>query len=58
MIHTMILQEKFDLAKLLEEIDDDEQEQVKDLTQEKDIPQDTITELMLAHLRKKKNTTT
>ena len=46
------------MAKLLEEIEDDEQEQAKDLTQEKDIPQDTITELMLAHLKKKKNNTT
>jgi len=54
----MMLREKFDLAKLLEEIDDDEQEQAKDLTQEKDIHQDTITELMLAHLRKKRNNTT
>ncbi|MFZ2632442.1 MAG: hypothetical protein WA081_23820 [Desulfosalsimonadaceae bacterium] len=54
----MILQEKFDLTKLLAEIEDDEQEQAKDLTQEKDIPQDTITELMLAHLRKKKNNIT
>ena len=54
----MMLREKFDLTALLQEIDDDEQEQAKDLTQEKDIPQDTITELMLAHLRKKKNNIT
>lgn len=56
-IYKMMLKEKFDLIKLLQEIDDDEQEQAKDLTQEKDIPQDTITELMLAHLRKKKSNT-
>ena len=54
----MMLREKFDLVKLLEEIEDDEQEQAKDLTQEKDIPQDTITELMLTHLKKKKNNIT
>ena len=50
----MMLREKFDLAKLLEEINNDEEEQAKDLSQEKNISQDAITELMLAHLRKKK----
>jgi hypothetical protein len=54
----MIVQEKYDLAKLLQEIEEDEEEQTRDLTQEKDIPQDTITELMLASLWKKKNNIT
>ena len=54
----MMHKEKFDLAKLLKEIDDDEEEQVKDFSQEKNIPQDTITELMLAHLKKKKHNIT
>jgi hypothetical protein len=54
----MIVQEKYDLAKLLQEIEEDEEEQTKDHTQEKNIPQDTITELMLANLWKKKNTIT
>ncbi len=49
----MMPREKPDLEKLLQEIEEDEEEQARDLTQEKNIPQDTITELMLANLRKK-----
>jgi hypothetical protein len=50
----MISKEKYDLAKMLAEIDDDIHEQAKDLSQLKDIPQDVITNLMLDNLRKKK----
>ena len=51
----MQTQEKYNLAEMLKEIDDDMHEQKKDLRQEKNIPQETITELMLANLSKKKN---
>ncbi|MEZ4550640.1 MAG: hypothetical protein R2874_09235 [Desulfobacterales bacterium] len=50
----MRTQEKYNLAEMLKEIDDDMHEQKKDLRQEKNIPQETITELMLANLSKKK----
>ena len=46
--------EKYNLAEMLREIDDDMHEQKKDLSQEKDIPQETITELMIANISKKK----
>lgn len=39
---------------MLKEIDDDIHEQKKDLSQEKNIPQETITELMIANLKQKK----
>jgi hypothetical protein len=48
--------QKYDLAKMLEEIDDDIHEQAKDLSQLKNIPQDVITNLMLDNLKKKKKT--
>jgi len=50
----MIRRKKYDLAKMLEEIEEDSNEQVQDLTQEKNIPQDIITERMLENLRQKK----
>jgi hypothetical protein len=53
----MIPKQKYDLAKMLAEIDDDIHEQSKDLSQLKNIPQDVITNLMLDNLRKKKTTT-
>ena len=46
--------EKYNLTELLKEMDDDMHEQKKDLSQEKNIPQKTITELMMAKLKKKK----
>jgi hypothetical protein len=53
----MIAKERYDLAKMLADIDDDIHEQAKDLSQFKDIPQDVITNLMLENLKKKKKTT-
>ncbi len=50
----MIPKEKYNLADILQEIDDDLHEQKKDVSQEKNIPQETITELMIANLKKKK----
>jgi len=49
----MIPKEKYNLSKILEEIDDDIHEYKNDQRQEKNIPQDIITELMIANLRKK-----
>ena len=49
---------KYNLAEMLKEIEDDIFEQKKDVSQEKNIPQETITELMLANLKKKKNRNT
>lgn len=46
--------EKYILADMLKEIDDDIHEQKKDLSQGKNIPQETITELMIANLKQKK----
>lgn len=54
----MTPKEKYNLADMLKEIEDDIHEQKKDLSQEKNIPQETITELMIANLKKKKNNTT
>jgi len=54
----MQTKEKYNLADMLREIEDDELEQKKDVSQEKNIPQETITELMLANLKKKKNKNT
>jgi hypothetical protein len=53
----MIAKERYDLAKMLADIDDDIYEQARDLSQLKDIPQDVITNLMLDNLNKKKKTT-
>jgi hypothetical protein len=47
--------EKYNLAVMLNEIEDDMLERKKDVSQEKNIPQETITELMLANLKTKKN---
>jgi len=53
----MIFKEKYPLADMLQEIEDDITEQKKDLRQEKNISQETITELMLNHLTQKKKST-
>jgi hypothetical protein len=53
----MIVKERYDLVKMLADIDDDIHEQAKDLSQLKDIPQDVITNLMLDNLKKKIKTT-
>lgn len=45
--------EKYNLAEMLTEIEDDIHEQAKDLSQQKDIPQEIITSLMLENLRTK-----
>jgi len=50
----MILEEKYDLTKILAEIEDDINEQDKDVSQKKNIPQETITELMINNLKQKK----
>lgn len=50
----MTFEEKYPLADMLEEIEDDITEQKKDLRQEKNISQETITELMLTHLTQNK----
>ena len=55
---TMQLKEKYNLTDMLNEIEDDILERKKDVSQEKNIPQATITELMLANLKNKKNKNT
>ncbi len=45
--------QKYDLFEMLAEIEADINEEPKDLSQEKDIPQEIITDLMLANLKKK-----
>ena len=50
--------EKYNLAEMLTEIEDDIHEQAKDLSQQKDIPQEIITSLMLENLRTKKTNLT
>ena len=50
----MKFEQKYNLSEMLKEIDDDMHEQKKDLSQEKNISQETITELMLANLSQKK----
>lgn len=50
----MILKEKYNLAEMLAEIDDEINEQAKDISQVKDIPQDVITNLMIENLKKKR----
>lgn len=47
---------KYNLAEMLAEIDDDIHEQAKDLSQQKDIPQEIITSLVLENLKQKKRT--
>lgn len=49
----MILKEKHDLSQMLAEIEDDINEQERDVSQEKNIPQETITELMINNLKQK-----
>jgi hypothetical protein len=44
---------KYDLSEILAEIEADINEQPKDLSQEKDIPQDIITDLVFENLKKK-----
>jgi hypothetical protein len=46
--------EKYNLAEMLTEIEDDIHEQAKDLSQQKDIHQEIITSLMLENLKTKK----
>ncbi len=48
--------EKYNLAEMLAEIEDDIHEQAKDLSQRKDIPQEIITSLVLENLKQKKQT--
>ena len=54
----MQLKEKYNLADMLNEIEDDVLEQKKDESQENNNHQATITELMLANLKEKKNKNT
>ena len=50
----IIPKEKHDLSQMLAEIEDDINEQEKDESQKKNIPQKTITELMINNLKQKK----
>ncbi len=50
----MILKEKYDLNQMLTEIEEDENEQDKDVSQGKNIPQEIITELMINNLKQTK----
>lgn len=50
--------ENYNLAEMLTEIEDDIHEQAKDLSQQKDIPQEIITSLMLENLKTKKTNLT
>ena len=54
----MILKEKYSLAQMLEEIEDDANGQDKDMSQQNNIPQKTITELMINNLKQKKKNQT
>ena len=54
----MILKEKYDLNQMLAEIEDDDNEQDKDVSQQKNIPQEIITELMINKLKQKKENRT
>jgi len=47
-------EKKYDLSKMMAEIEDDIQDQAEDFLQYKDIPQDIITELMIENLKKNK----
>ncbi len=53
----MTSNEKYNLAEMLREIEDDALEQKKDLSQEKNISQEAITELMLTSIARKKTGT-
>ncbi|MCU0597895.1 MAG: hypothetical protein MUE70_01395 [Desulfobacterales bacterium] len=53
----MMPDEKYDLARMLAEIEDDILDQTADVRQLKGISQDVITNLMLDNLKKKKKTT-
>ena len=46
--------EKYNLSDMLKEIEEDILEQKHDFRQEKNIPQETITELMLTNLKQNK----
>ena len=46
--------EKYDLKKMLKEIDEDKDHQHPDESQDKNIPQQAITELMIENLKRKK----
>ena len=50
----MQTKQKYHLTEMLAEIEDDIHEQAKDLSQQKDIPQEVITSLMLENLNQKK----
>ena len=50
----MQLKEKYNLSDMLNEIEADLLEQKKDVSQEKNIPQEIITEMMLSNLKAKK----
>jgi hypothetical protein len=50
----MIPKEKYDLKKMLAEINEDILEQANDFSQTKDIPQHAITQMILDNLKKKK----
>ena len=50
----MMFKEKYNLSDMLKEIEEDLLEQEQDVRQKKNIPQETITELMLANLKQKK----
>ncbi len=47
------LMEKYDLAKILKEIHEDANYQYPDENQQKDIPQQIITEIMIDNLKRK-----
>lgn len=50
----MHARKKYNLSEMLAEIDDDIHEQARDLSQQKDIPQEIITSLMLENLKRNK----
>ncbi len=50
----MKTKQKYHLEEMLAEIEDDIHEQSRDLSQQKDIPQNVITSLMLENLKQKK----
>ena len=49
----MQTQKKYPLEEMLADIEDDIHEQARDLSQQKDIPQNVITSLMLENLKQK-----
>ncbi len=48
------MDEKYDLAKLMAEIEEDEAHAARDIEQQTDIPQSVITELMMEKFKQKK----